>query len=172
MWRFGRNLMAALLAALSLAACGTTARHGGELDYADPQIVDDGRSLQCVPFAREASGIGIYGDAWTWWDQAAGRYRRGFTPTEGSVIVLQGYGGVTRGHLAVVRRVVSPRIIVVDHANWHNRGEVTLDAPIRDVSSGNDWSQVQVWYAQGGHWGGRAYRVTGFISPVRDVAGS
>ena len=32
---------------------------------------------QCVPFARAASGIQIYGDAWTWWDQAEGRYQIG-----------------------------------------------------------------------------------------------
>jgi hypothetical protein len=36
--------------------------------------------LQCVPYARQVSGIQLYGDAHTWWDQAAGRYDRGFTP--------------------------------------------------------------------------------------------
>src|SRR3546814_5614904 len=30
---------------------------------------------QCVPFARAASGIQIYGDAWTWWGQAEDRYQ-------------------------------------------------------------------------------------------------
>ena len=35
---------------------------------------------ECVPFARAASGIQIYGDAWTWWDQADGRYKRGTSP--------------------------------------------------------------------------------------------
>ncbi|GAA3271795.1 hypothetical protein GCM10020258_47310 [Sphingomonas yabuuchiae] len=35
---------------------------------------------QCVPFARQASGIAIYGDAWTWWSKAEGKYPRGRTP--------------------------------------------------------------------------------------------
>ena len=30
--------------------------------------------LQCVPYARDVTGIDIYGDAHTWWQQAAGRY--------------------------------------------------------------------------------------------------
>ena len=33
---------------------------------------------QCVPFARLVSGIQIFGDAWTWWSQAAGKYQTGF----------------------------------------------------------------------------------------------
>ena len=28
--------------------------------------------LQCVPYARQVSGIRIFGDAHTWWDQAEG----------------------------------------------------------------------------------------------------
>ncbi|MCH7862397.1 MAG: CHAP domain-containing protein, partial [Proteobacteria bacterium] len=35
---------------------------------------------QCVPFARQASGIAIYGDAWTWWPSAKGQYGRGSKP--------------------------------------------------------------------------------------------
>ena len=34
---------------------------------------------QCVPFARLMSGIQIFGDAHTWWQQAAGRYQTGFS---------------------------------------------------------------------------------------------
>src|SRR3546814_4622006 len=30
-------------------------------------------ALQCVPFARAETGIAIYGNAKTWWAQAAGR---------------------------------------------------------------------------------------------------
>ena len=41
---------------------------------------------ECVPFARAASGIQIYGDAWTWWGKAAGHYRRGELPRGGSVV--------------------------------------------------------------------------------------
>jgi hypothetical protein len=41
---------------------------------------------QCVPFARAASGIQIYGDAWTWWEQADGKYERGTVPRVGAPI--------------------------------------------------------------------------------------
>ena len=66
-------------------------------------------------------------------------------------------------NVAVVREVVSPRLIIVDHSNWLNTGEITRDVPIRDVSEAGDWSQVQVWNVPGRHWGGRTYRVQGFI---------
>ena len=36
--------------------------------------------LLCVPYARQLTGIQIFGDAHTWWDQAEGRYARGFKP--------------------------------------------------------------------------------------------
>ena len=45
------------------------------------------------------------------------------------------------------------RMIIVDHANWLNTGEITRDVPVRDVSRKGDWSQVQVWNVQGRHWG-------------------
>lgn len=41
--------------------------------------------LQCVPYAREVSGIQIYGDAHTWWDQAEGKFKRGKRPKVGAV---------------------------------------------------------------------------------------
>lgn len=119
--------------------------------------------LQCVPFARLESGVEIYGDANTWWRQAAGRYETTVAPEEGAVMVLRGYATATRGHVAVVKEVVSPRLIIVDHANWLNGGEVTRDVPIMDVSAAGDWSEVRVWHVPGRHWGGRVYRVQGFI---------
>lgn len=120
--------------------------------------------LQCVPFARQEAGVEIYGNANTWWMQAeAAGYERAENPTEGSVIVLRGYATTTRGHVGVVREVVSDRMIIVDHANWLNGGEITRNVPVRDVSPNNDWSQVQVWHVPGRHWGARTYRVQGFI---------
>jgi hypothetical protein len=62
-----------------------------------------------------------------------------------------------------VRETVSSRLIVVDHANWMNTGEITRDVPVRDVSEAGDWSQVQVWNIQTRQWGGRVYSVQGFI---------
>lgn len=32
-----------------------------------------------------------------------------------------------------------------------------------DVSEAGDWSEVRVWNVPGRHWGGRTYRVQGFI---------
>jgi surface antigen len=119
--------------------------------------------LQCVPFARNESGVEIYGNANTWWRQARGQYETTEKPVEESVLVLRGYASANRGHVAVVREIVSPRLIIVDHANWLNGGEITRDVPVRDVSEAGDWSEVQVWHVPGRHWGGRTYRVQGFI---------
>ncbi|HEY4123521.1 MAG TPA: CHAP domain-containing protein [Rhizomicrobium sp.] len=120
--------------------------------------------LQCVVYARDRSGIDIHGDAWTWWDQAQGRYARQSLPELGSVLVLTGYGGEKRAHLAVVRDVVSPRLIHVDHANWLNDGRIYLDDPVADVSPANDWSQVRVYNLRDHGWGLRTYEVQGFIA--------
>ena len=47
---------------------------------------------QCVPFARLVSGIQIFGDAYTWWSQAAGQYPTGFTPKTGAVLCFKPSG--------------------------------------------------------------------------------
>ena len=60
------------------------------------------RYTQCVPFARDYSGIQIFGDAWTWWSQANGRYARGQMPQRGSVLTLKKTNKLTAGHVAVV----------------------------------------------------------------------
>jgi len=127
--------------------------------------------LQCVPFARRESGVEIYGNANTWWRQASGRYETTQAPSEGAVMVLRGYATANRGHVAVVKEVVSPRMIIVDHANWLNGGEITRDVPIMDVSEAGDWSEVRVWHVPGRHWGARTYRVQGFILNLLTEAG-
>jgi surface antigen len=129
----------------------------------NPVIADRRARLQCVPFARREAGVEIYGNANTWWVQAKDRYERTNAPAEGAVAVLRGYASANRGHVAVVREVISDRLIVVDHANWLNTGEITRDVPVRDVSPRGDWSQVQVWHVPGAHWGARIYNVQGFI---------
>ena len=129
-------------------------------------VQDNGQSpLQCVPFARDHSGIKIFGDAYTWWDQAAGKFARGATPQAGAVMVLTGYAGPTRGHVAVVQKIVSPREIRVDHANWLDDGSVFINDPVVDVSPDNDWTAVRVWNIKTGAWGGNTYPVQGFILP-------
>jgi hypothetical protein len=74
--------------------------------------------LQCVPYARQVSGIAIRGDAWTWWHQAAPRYGRGKVPRPGAVLAFARTRALPRGHVSVVTRVLEPREILVTHANW------------------------------------------------------
>jgi len=128
------------------------------------------KALQCVPYARENSAIKIYGDAWTWWDKAAGKYPRGAAPAGGAILVLHDYAGPNHGHVAVVRRIVSSREIRIDHANWLNDGSIFLNNPVMDVSHGNDWSQVRVFNIKTGGWGGKVYPVKGFIGSGSDTA--
>ncbi len=129
------------------------------------RIVVPPTPLQCVPYARNVSRVSIRGDAWTWWRSAKGRYRRGGTPGIGSVLVLKRTRHLRLGHLAVVKVILNDRLIVVDQANWLNRGRIHLNIPVRDVSARNDWSAVRVWYAPGGNYGTRTYPVQGFIHP-------
>lgn len=168
--RFKLPVAAAL--ALALGACASMptpmaarpAEPAAPYDpSAPPHIVAGVAPLQCVPFARRESGVEIYGDAHTWWAQAAGRYPRSSSPAPGSVLVMRGYNNPNRGHVAVVTEVVSSRMIRIDQANWLNHGETSLAVPVLDVSPGNDWSEVRVWYIPGRHWGGRVYQVEGFI---------
>nr|WP_232834058.1 MULTISPECIES: CHAP domain-containing protein [unclassified Sphingomonas] len=122
---------------------------------------------QCVPFARAASGIQIYGDAWTWWDQAQGRYVRGHDPKVGSVIVFARTGRLPLGHVAVVSRVVERRVLMLTHANWSRqngeRGHAEQDVTLYDVSRDNDWSEVKVWFRDSDGLGSSVYPVKGFI---------
>lgn len=160
------------VAGLSLmaAACAGVTPEEDDLESGavSGRIEQYARPVQCVPYARIRSGISIYGDAWTWWNKAAGVYLRSTIPKPDAVLVLDGYAGPERAHLAVVRSLVSAREIRVDHANWLNTGAVYLDDPIEDVSAGNDWSLVKVFNPATGIWGTRVYRVRGFIGPEKD----
>jgi len=130
--------------------------------------------ISCVPYARAVSGISLRGDAWTWWDGALGRYARGRTPRPGSVLVIDRSPRMPEGHLAVVRRIIGPREIRVDHANWASgraRGRIHRDQPVRDISPGNDWSRVIVWYPPIQDFGRTAYAARGFVHPQRLYAG-
>lgn len=125
---------------------------------------------QCVPFARAASGIQIFGDAWTWWDQADGRYRRGDQPRPGAVIAFARASNLRLGHVAVVSRVVEKRVVMLTHANWSRdpdgrRGHVEQDVTLFDVSPRGDWSRVRVWWRGLDGLGGSTYAVHGFIYP-------
>jgi surface antigen len=129
--------------------------------------------LQCVPYARQVSGIQIYGDAWTWWDQAAGRYARGHTPRVGAVMAFQPDGSMTLGHVAAVSAVLDSRTVLLRHANWSpidgRRGQIEDNVRAVDVSPANDWSEVRVWYAPIQGLGTTAWPVAGFIYPAQNT---
>ena len=122
---------------------------------------------ECVPFARAASGIQIWGDAWTWWSQAASKYQRGQTPEVGAVVAFAKSAALPLGHVSVVSRVIEPRVVMVTHANWSRfdgkRGQVEQDVTLFDVSEEGDWSRVKVWYRDNRGLGSTVYPVHGFI---------
>jgi surface antigen len=119
---------------------------------------------QCVTFARMFSGIQIFGDAWTWWNQATARFRTGRAPETGSVLVFRPEGRMSRGHVAVVSDILTDRVIRVTHANWGgSRGRVEENVNVVDVSPANDWSQVKVWYNPSHALGTTVYPTYGFI---------
>lgn len=121
--------------------------------------------LQCVPYAREASGVEIFGNANTWWAQAEGRYERGREPRVGAVMHFPGTRAMPIGHVAVVSRIINSREILIDHANWSWRGQIERDVRVVDVSPNNDWSMARVWYGRINDLGLRPNPVSGFIYP-------
>jgi surface antigen len=129
-----------------------------------------GPVLQCVTFARDASGIHISGNAHAWWYNASGQFLRGQRPERGAVLNFRASGGMRLGHVSVVSRVISEREILIDDANWaapgQRKGMVRRNASVIDVSPNNDWTEVRV--ANGvGSWG-RVYPTFGFIYPRAD----
>ncbi len=150
---------AALLGVLAvlLSACGSGPRRLAALGAS--------AELECAPYARQVSGIQLHGEAYSWWEQADGRYDRGSVPRPGSVLVFRRGDRLGSGHVSVVERVVSDREITVTQANWvpHSiaRGELVVD-----VSPGNDWSAVRVWWAPSLALGRTAYPTYGFVGPV------
>ena len=131
---------------------------------------------QCAQFARLFSGIEIFGDAYTWWRQAVGKYARGQSPEVGAVLVFKPHGAMKLGHVAVVSQVVTDRLIQVTHANWSRidgaRGQVEKDVMVADVSDAGDWSQVKVWNNPTKDMGTTVYPTFGFVykSPAQAAA--
>lgn len=121
--------------------------------------------ISCVPYAREVSGIMVVGDAWKWWYNAAGHYARGDRPEVGSVLNFRSNSRMPLGHVAVVDRIVNPREIIVEHANWGSygvRGGVMRNVTVVDVSEANNWSAVRVELGRGADFGS-VYPTYGFI---------
>jgi len=125
-------------------------------------------AIQCVTYARDVSGLNLKGDAWKWWEAAAGVYDRGNRPREGAVLVFKRQGKMAHGHVSVVRHMKNSRELLVDHANWApnrsaGRGKITHSVPVIDVSPNNDWSQVRVFYRPIGELGTKVYLTQGFV---------
>ncbi|NNE85465.1 MAG: CHAP domain-containing protein [Alphaproteobacteria bacterium] len=173
---------AILLAALLIGACAgpQAGAHPNQANTAQATakataipaatIIATAAPLQCVPYARSVTNINIRGDAWTWWQSAEGRYRRDNQPAVGAVMVLKRTNRLQRGHISVVSHILNSREILVEHANWLNRGQIHQNAMVRDVSANNDWSAVRVWYTPGRTLGKRTYPAHGFIHPAQAIA--
>lgn len=119
-------------------------------------------ATECAPFARAVSGIELRGAAADWWPQAEGRYPRTQTAAVGSILVFRRSTRLPDGHVAVVSRVLSDRRILATHANWV-RHQVSGDVPVIDVSPGNDWTRVRVWWPPTNQMGVTEYATFGFI---------
>lgn len=150
----------------------TARRGGGRVAHA----ARTGRGgISCVPYARQATGMAISGNGRDWWHNASGLYARGNRPEVGSVMAFPGSGGMRSGHVAVVERVVSPREVLIHHANWGGpgirRGSIMRGVSVIDVSPNNDWTQVRVQVGHSAENYGRTYPVYGFIHNRPDLSG-
>jgi len=121
-----------------------------------------GIPLQCVPFARENSGIALVGNAATWWNSAVGVYERGNRPEVGSVLNFRATGRMRLGHVAVVSRIIDARNVEIDHANWSHPGGISRNINVVDVSPRNDWTAVRVALSRSNEFGS-IYPTYGFI---------
>lgn len=144
-----RGALCALVLACSLMTGGTAQAKGGY--------------LQCVPFARQVSGIQLFGRAAGWWSAAVGRYARGNLPQVGAVLSFASSRSMPAGHVAMVSKIVSGREVLLTHANWSRRGGIEHDVRAVDVSPAGDWSMVKVWFAPLGDLGQRVNPANGFI---------
>lgn len=152
------------------------ARSAKPLNAARPNVVSrpaaparaaSSGGISCVPYVRSVTGMEISGNAHLWWANAAGVYARSQRPERGSVLSFRASGGMRSGHVAVVSRVVGPREIEIDHANWEGpgirKGTVMRGVTVMDVSDRNDWTLVRVQVGHSDANFGRAYPTNGFI---------
>lgn len=168
----------AVIGVPALGLCAAKAKSTGAANSAEAEQGSDdiGKKFgwQCVTFARMFSGIQIFGDAFTWWEKAGGKYAKGHAPQKGSVLVFQPTNRMRVGHVAVVSQVVTDRVIQITHANWSpidgKRGQVEKDVTVVDVSTDGDWSKVKVWYDPSSDIGNTVYPTYGFIYQTANSA--
>ncbi len=131
-------------------------------------------ALNCVEYVRKVSGLNISGDAWEWWQNANGAYQRGHVPKESAIMVFDHTASMEHGHVAIVSKVMNPRLIAVNHANWAHlrslKGHVSTGVLVQDVSEKNDWSEVKVM-DEASHAFGRSNRILGFVYNVPGKTG-
>ncbi|HUW80442.1 MAG TPA: CHAP domain-containing protein [Acidocella sp.] len=151
------SIVRPLCLCLALAACAGP-RMESPANFGTPT------RLTCVPYARATSGIELDGNAWTWWNEAAGRYPRAQTPQVGAVLVFAPHGSMRVGHLAVVTALKGAREILVAQSNWLPH-RIEHNQPVVDVSPDNDWTAVRVWYPPVHELGNTVYPTYGFILP-------
>lgn len=123
--------------------------------------------ISCVPYVRSVTGMDISGNAHLWWANAAGVYARSQRPERGSVLSFRSSGGMRSGHVAVVSRVLGPREVLIDHANWEGpgirKGTIMRGVSVVDASENNDWTMVRVQVGTSDGIYGRSYPANGFI---------
>ena len=123
--------------------------------------------ISCVPYARQATGIAIRGNGGEWWHNAAGLYARGHRPEPGAIMAFSPTSQMPLGHVAVVQELLSPRKVLIHHANWGgpgiSRGSIMAGVSVVDVSLRNDWSSVRVQVGQYQESFGSIYPIQGFI---------
>lgn len=129
-----------------------------------PMVSAPAAAQDCVRTVRAISDFTIRGDAWTWWNTAAGQYDRDNQPAVGSVLVFKRTGHMRRGHVSLVSAVIDRRTIEVDHT-WINGDGLRRGMRVVDVSRNNDWSTVRVWNEPTDQLGLRVYTAYGFILP-------
>ena len=165
-WPLTTILLAAVAAAPLTAWARPAMLLPSETSYGDwgTQQAPD---IQCVPFARQLSGVQLRGDAHTWWGQAEGRYAKGNQPRVGAVMSFPQHGAMQLGHVAAVSKVIDSRTVLISHANWSpingRRGQIEENVRAVDVSPAGDWSEVRVWFAPLGDLGTTHWPVNGFI---------
>jgi surface antigen len=135
--------------------------------YRRPQTTATSAGISCVPYARAVTGMQVTGNGGQWWYNAAGTYARSQRPEPGAVMAFRSSGGMSHGHVAVVRQVLGTREVLIDHANWAGpgirRGSIMQNVAVVDVSDRNDWTAVKVQVGHDQGLFGRTYATFGFI---------
>ncbi len=125
-------------------------------------------AIDCVQYVKSSSNFELSGNAWSWWDHAAGVYKRGNEPRMGAVLVFERTRRMPAGHVALVSGIIDDETVLIDHANWSATGgadgRVRRGVPAIDCSPHHDWSSVCVWNSEFRSFG-HPYAIAGFIYP-------